>query len=256
MTWKLAFVYFPSLLFLPCVSLGSVKCGYSNFPKVGHFPFVFRGMDRLRLSLSSVFFDGRSLGWLWRCKWTSSSSSDDKWFFRKLRSLPLGGAIPSAASPEEADTLEQRDGSGNKAEWWAHAMWLVKIHQPVSLQLSLRTLPELQLCFKQGIVIPQVVLILQVFSVLSWSLSVSVPVTPKVAHSSSCLACWSCAIWHATNSFNFPLMLGLKEMALIAGHVYNASVLNACFTTVCARNLLALEKTTLSLLSTLWSFGE
>ncbi len=29
--------------------------------------------------------------------------------FRKLQSLPLGGAIPSAVSPEEADTLEHRD---------------------------------------------------------------------------------------------------------------------------------------------------
>lgn len=29
--------------------------------------------------------------------------------FRTLRSLPLGGAIPSAASPEAADTLEHKE---------------------------------------------------------------------------------------------------------------------------------------------------
>lgn len=34
--------------------------------------------------------------------------------FKKLQSPPLGGAIPSAVSPEEAETLEQRDGSGEQ----------------------------------------------------------------------------------------------------------------------------------------------
>lgn len=29
--------------------------------------------------------------------------------FRKLQSPPLGGAIPSAVSPKEADTLEHRE---------------------------------------------------------------------------------------------------------------------------------------------------
>lgn len=48
--------------------------------QIGHFQFVFRGIDRLSLSLSSVFVDGRSLGWLWWCRWTSSSLGDDKGF--------------------------------------------------------------------------------------------------------------------------------------------------------------------------------
>lgn len=37
--------------------------------------------------------------------------------FRRSQSPPLGGAIPSAVSPEEADTLEHRDSSGEKSEW-------------------------------------------------------------------------------------------------------------------------------------------
>ena len=44
--------------------------------------------------------------------------------FRKLRSPPLGGAIPSAVSREEEDTLEQRDGSGNKSECRAFFFFL------------------------------------------------------------------------------------------------------------------------------------
>lgn len=45
--------------------------------QTSYFQSVFQGTDRL----SSVFFvDGRSLGWLWWCKWTSSSLGNDKWF--------------------------------------------------------------------------------------------------------------------------------------------------------------------------------
>lgn len=107
MTWKLAFVYFPSLLFLLCVSLGLVKCDYSNF-QIGQFQFVVGAW------IASVCHSVLclSMGTLWGgCDDASGpvlvgvkTNS-----FRKSQSPPLGGAIPSAVSPKEADTLEYRE---------------------------------------------------------------------------------------------------------------------------------------------------
>lgn len=63
MTWKLAFVYSPSLLLLLCVYPWGRLSVTSPISRIAHFQFVFRGMDPLSLLLSPVFVDGRSLGW-------------------------------------------------------------------------------------------------------------------------------------------------------------------------------------------------
>lgn len=61
-----------------CVPLGSASVN-NPISQVGHFQFVFGAGFASSLSLSTVFVDGLSLGWLWWYKWTSFSSSDDKW---------------------------------------------------------------------------------------------------------------------------------------------------------------------------------
>lgn len=82
----------------------------------------------------------------------------------------------------------------------------------------------------------------EVLNLLSCSLSVSFPVTPKVCSlvlmPRSCLStylyCWSRAGSHGPNSFNFPLLCGsLWDGSDSKSHVYTCIYSNCLFLPVC-----------------------
>lgn len=123
-----------------------------------HFQFVFGAwVASVRHSVLCLLM-GALWGWLWWCKWTRSSSSDNG--FRRLRSPPLGGAMPSAVSPEQEDTLEHRetvdrtslnDGlfpqhNASEQHWGTllkptHNMWLFQIFSAISVLRCSVSLP-------------------------------------------------------------------------------------------------------------------
>lgn len=79
--------------------------------------------------------------------------------FRKSQSPPLGGAIPSAVSQEEEDTLEHRETvqgtSLNDGAFFFLACHVTyenaatTQHRSVSVSATVRNFPEFVLCFNQ-----------------------------------------------------------------------------------------------------------
>lgn len=116
--------------------------------------------------------------------------------FRKLQSPPLGGAIPSAVSQEEADTLEHRETvQGTSLQVPSPYIWMSSTFSASPQLLNICLCP----CNSKGCLL----------ILMPWSCS------------STYLCCWSCAVSHGANSFNFSLMCRfLVDGSDSKSHVY------------------------------------
>lgn len=203
---NVGFCWFSFIAFLTVCIPGFGFSVTSPISQIGHFQFCFSGGGRgaasvchsvlclLMGALKGVGCDDASGPVL---VWVMANG------FRRSQSPPLGGAIPSAVSPEEAETLKQRGGSGGTSLndglfFFPNIMRLMKmlaqhntdvsVSQPLwrfrVFLLSLCSMLTPSPCvwmFSDS-------LNLLSFSVLSSSRPLSVPVTPKAPRSPSCLA--------------------------------------------------------------------
>lgn len=152
--------------------------------------------------------------------------------FRKSQSLPLGGAIPSAASPEEEETLEHRETVQGTGLFFfsRHVTKKKQNTASASATVLLRNIPEFPLCFNKWLLFYTYICVMLKPSPFIWmssafsashqlfiislcscnSQSSSFILMPRSC-SSTYLSCWSCAISHGAHRYNFPLMCGPLE---------------------------------------------